>query len=52
MVMHTILIDLIMIYDNEEELEASCITSGPITDEKEPEETSAPVFDDVTPNPQ
>jgi hypothetical protein len=50
--MPTVLIDLIMIYDDEEESEASHITLVPITQEKEPGETSSPVFDDVTPNPQ
>jgi hypothetical protein len=50
--MPTFLIDLIKIYDNEEDSEASHITFMPIAEEKKPVETFSPVFDDVTPNPQ
>jgi hypothetical protein len=50
--MPTIIIDLIMIYDNEEGLEASHITTVMIKQEKEPRETSTPNSDDVTPNAQ
>lgn len=50
--MPTIFIDLVTIYDNEEESEASHITPVPITQEKEPGETYVPVSSDVTPNPK
>jgi hypothetical protein len=39
------LFDLITIYDDEESLEVSMVTSISITEEKEPEKTSAPSSD-------
>jgi hypothetical protein len=50
--MPTVLIYLIMIYDNEEGSKALQRTPVPITQEKVSRETSSPVSNDVTPNPQ
>jgi hypothetical protein len=49
--MPTVLIYLIIIYDDEEASEASRITEMPITQEEEPGETSTPTSDDLVPKP-
>jgi len=50
--MPTVLIYLITIYDDEEGSKSSHITPLPITQEEELEETSAPTYDELVPNPQ